>query len=97
MLLDFADGKRIQRDSIQNQCGDMIRFYENVQVFKTSVEEKISANKLQTQLMNYFPHCKITFDLEDCDRILRMQGAGISPSKVIELLKSNGYEAEILQ
>jgi hypothetical protein len=45
-----------------------------------------------------FTNLKATFDLEDCDRILRVQctGGHISPCHIINLLKELGYNADAL-
>ena len=36
------------------------------------------------------------YGLEDCDKILRVEGSNILPAKIIELLNTNGYKSEIL-
>lgn len=47
---------------------------------------------------NYFSYSngKINFDLEDCDRILRVEAESISYQTIIELLNKNGFLAEVL-
>ncbi|HYF68400.1 MAG TPA: hypothetical protein VD884_09695 [Ohtaekwangia sp.] len=43
------------------------------------------------------PDCSVNFDLEDCDRILRMMRDGyIDPSPIIALLNDLGFKAEVL-
>jgi hypothetical protein len=67
-----------------------------VEVFKTNVREAKRSRILITKLLEHFPASKVNFDLEDCDRILRVEGAGICPNRIIELLKLNGHYCEVL-
>ncbi|MBS1584694.1 MAG: hypothetical protein JSS82_04045 [Bacteroidetes bacterium] len=67
-----------------------------VEVFKTDVE-KAKERILLTLLMNTFPHCRINFDLEDCDRVLRVEGKDICCDTVISLLNTQGCYCEILE
>ena len=52
-----------------------------VEIFKTDVERSEQAAKLLKVLANRFPLFKVNFDLEDCDRILRVKGKQIMPEK----------------
>jgi hypothetical protein len=67
-----------------------------VEVFKTSVRKKQEAKLMQTLLSEKFPHFKINFDLDDCDKILRVEGIKIKSGQIIRSLKVNGYQCEIL-
>lgn len=67
-----------------------------IEVFKTSVEDKIDATRLIDLLRSHFPYCRINFDLWDCDRILRVEGMDFNTGKIIELVKSNGFTCSIL-
>jgi hypothetical protein len=67
-----------------------------VEVFKTNVYGVRRSKILTAKLQEHFPACRINFDLEDCDKILRLEGAGCCPVRVIELLKHNGYHCELL-
>jgi hypothetical protein len=66
-----------------------------VEVFKTNVQEHAQAAVLSASLARELP-CRINFDLEDCDRILRIEGDVICQETVIRLLRDNGYECEVL-
>lgn len=48
------------------------------------------------QLRGYFPEGNINFDLEDCDKILRVENAKIDVEKIIDVLHESGYEIEVL-
>ncbi len=67
-----------------------------VEIFKTNVQEKKQANTLVALLSDRFSGFSIGFDLEDCDKILRIEGRNINPSTIIEAMQSQGYSCEIL-
>ena len=67
-----------------------------VEVFKTNVEEPKASEQIIQVLLEQFPSHKVNFDLEDCDKILRVHGQYVPVKKVIELVKEKGYECEIL-
>ena len=39
---------------------------------------------------------RVNFDLEDCDKVLRVEGPEFCPKQVIDLLKLNGHHCEVL-
>ena len=67
-----------------------------VEVFKTNVEQPEHSEMLIDQLINRIPNSRINFDLEDCDRILRIEAESVSNQIIIEILQRNGYQAEVL-
>ena len=69
-----------------------------VEVFKTNVNDRRHADRLIDQIHIAFSDYKANFDLEDCDRILRVKSASgsIQPSLLIGLLKHLGFHAEVL-
>ncbi|MDR7370035.1 hypothetical protein [Flavobacterium aquidurense] len=67
-----------------------------IAVFKTNVQEVEQSIQIVAKLLAHFPSSAINFDLEDCDKILRIHGASISEKKIIELLNSYGYHCEEL-
>ena len=68
-----------------------------VEVFKTNVRHKKAAQKITTVLKTNFPDCQINFDLDDCDRILRIESEKVIPVKVAEILKAKGFLCEVLE
>jgi hypothetical protein len=69
-----------------------------IEVFKTNVKDRDHANMLIAQLHKTFRQYVANFDLEDCDKILRVkciQGC-IQPASIIDLLKNFGFHAEVL-
>jgi tRNA G26 N,N-dimethylase Trm1 len=67
-----------------------------VEVFKTNVEQTEQSEMLINQISNHLPNGQINFDLEDCDKILRVEADSISNQTIIELLNQNGFHAEVL-
>lgn len=67
-----------------------------VEVFKTDVYEEDRSITIVQKLLNFFPKNKINFDLDDCDKVLRIEGENILPGRIMELLKEEGHECEIL-
>ena len=67
-----------------------------VEVFKTNVQEMEQSKMIVGKLLEHFPNSFISFDLEDCDRILRIHAASISNNKIIEVVNSYGYLCEVL-
>jgi hypothetical protein len=70
---------------------------EAVEVFKTTVDTPAHAQVLETRLQRLLPTCRITFDLEDCDNILRIAGHSICPTQVIACLVGAGYDCLTLE
>ena len=67
-----------------------------IEVFKTNVEHKATADQIQSALQIQFPSSRINFDLEDCDRILRVEDHEICIDTIIEWMNTSGYECEVL-
>lgn len=70
-----------------------------VEVFKTNVKEQGHAALLIDQIHQAFPDYESNFDLEDCDKILRVKCATgtIESPLLLDLLKTLGFNAEALQ
>lgn len=68
-----------------------------IEVFKTNVQEELDAQKLQQVLHEHFPLCKINFDLNDCDKILRIEGETVCIESVINVLRKLNFICEVLE
>ena len=66
-------------------------------VFKTSVKTKIQAKKLKPHIDNILPNAKWNFDLEDCDKIFRIDSEENVVLKIIDLLNIYNYICEELE
>ena len=67
-----------------------------VEIFKTDIRELQVAHKVILQLREHFPEAKINFDLEDCDRILRVESTSVETQKIINLLHQSGHQSELI-
>jgi len=68
-----------------------------VEVFKTNVQGTEQAELLIDLLSQYFPGSKINFDLDDCDRILRIEGNNFIAGNVIRELRKQGFMCHLLE
>lgn len=68
-----------------------------VEVFKTNISDRTTANKVKADLYHLFPGFKINFDLDDCDRILRVESEHIIPEEVTRILNNKGFQCEMLE
>jgi hypothetical protein len=67
-----------------------------IEVFKTNVEEAKDAGTIVQLLLQQFPGSRINFDLQDCDKILRVEGKDFSADKVMVLgllLRTTGVKS----
>ncbi len=69
-----------------------------VEIFKTNVDSPCHANMLVYRIQQVFTHYTVNFDLEDCDRILRVKctSGDIHPLPLIEFLEKQGCVAQML-
>jgi hypothetical protein len=69
-----------------------------IEVFKTNVHDHVHAKMLIEEIHETFIHYRANFDLEDCDRILRVKSSrgSVQPSFLINLLRNFGFKAEVL-
>jgi hypothetical protein len=68
-----------------------------VEVFKTNIEDKTAAMRIAAELNGYFPGGRINFDLDDCDKILRVESDNIIPEEVTNILTRKGFICEVLE
>lgn len=69
-----------------------------IEVFKTDVTCPEHAGVLVDILHDTFPHYRANFDLQDCDRILRVASTAgpVHNERIVELVRACGYCAEPL-
>lgn len=65
-------------------------------VFKTSVKTKMQVKKLKPHIDKILPNQKWNFDLEDCDKILRIDSEEKIGLQVTDLLNIHNYTCEEL-
>jgi hypothetical protein len=69
-----------------------------IEVFKTDVGDPGQADMLIDRIQKTFLDYQVNFDLEDCDRILRVKSrkGSVRSTHLIGLLKEWGFNAELL-
>lgn len=67
-----------------------------VEVFKTNVEDKDLAEMIIKILSRELPECRINFDLDDCDRILRVEGEKLPVEIIRNKVHKKGVRCEVL-
>ena len=74
-------------------------FDKMVEVFKTKVNDEDQARILLERIRMDFTDYKVNFDLDDCDKILRVESYNqpIEISILMETLRSYGIEIELLE
>ena len=68
-----------------------------IYVFKTSVKNKIQVEKLKPHINAILSNGKWNFDLEDCDRILRIDSEENVILRIKDLLTDHHYYCEELE
>ncbi|WP_333600918.1 hypothetical protein [Flavobacterium sp.] len=68
-----------------------------IAIFKTNVQFQMDALQIVDSLEKKLVNAKINFDLEDCDKILRIAGTNSSKNQYIQhYMQQLGYYCEIL-
>jgi hypothetical protein len=66
-------------------------------IYKTDVDDVALATLIITTIKNRFPGSVVSFDLEDCDNVLRIvYQNGVNPDTVREIVNSFGRKIEDL-
>jgi hypothetical protein len=68
----------------------------SIEIFRTNIKDKEVAFSVLLELSKHFPGAKVNFDLDDCDNILRIEGADLNINKVIDSMTNLGYLCEVL-
>ena len=69
----------------------------SVEVFKTNVQDLETAYQITHELSALFPNARCNFDLEDCDKILRIETNEMITQSVIKHIVARGYHCEVLE
>jgi len=63
----------------------------NVEIFKTNIQQKSEADDVYKRLSGFMPDAKINFDLDDCDKILRIEDLMIDLVSVVSIVEDLGF------
>lgn len=69
----------------------------NVKIFSTDIENRTQVNDISAAICSLFPHSIVTVDLEDCDKVLRVEGNIPTSEYIINLLSKLGFRCEELE
>jgi len=69
-----------------------------IEIFRTNIRHKEAGKKVLTALREALPGVVATLELEHADKVLRVVGAWapVLTSRVIEVVKNQGFECEYL-
>lgn len=62
-----------------------------VEIFKTNVQKESEKDYVIAVLQSQFADYKINFDLEDCDKILRVEGIDIQCDNIMDYVHCLGF------
>ena len=68
----------------------------SVEVFKTSLDSYAASSQLIKVLLVLYPEAHVNVDLDDCDKILRIEAANISVDLVSNIVMALGHECSLL-
>ena len=68
-----------------------------IYIFKTSVKTKMQEKKLKPHIDTILPKAKWNFDLDDCDKILRIDSEENIVCKMTDLLNIHRFYCEELK
>lgn len=67
-----------------------------VEIFKTNIQQGSQCDDIIEIIRKHYPSYKINFDLDDCDKILRVEALHINNKDVISFLEESGVYCEVL-
>ena len=70
-----------------------------IEVFKTNVVSKRAAKTILKEIGSHQPEYKCNFDLEDCDKVLRIENARgqVNIELIFNILEKNNYRGAIFE
>ncbi|RZL06491.1 MAG: hypothetical protein EOO89_24345 [Pedobacter sp.] len=68
-----------------------------IEVFKTNVTTQAAAELIINAVNSLGEAIRINFDLDDCDRILRVEGSDIEIEKIIAVVEKAHFECILLE
>ncbi|MFY7840236.1 MAG: DinB family protein [Lacibacter sp.] len=66
-----------------------------IDLFKTNINSRTEADTVINLLKQHYPSSKITIDLNDCDKILRIEGEQVQVRLVLTTLEQIGYKGSV--
>ncbi|MDX1642669.1 MAG: hypothetical protein R3220_13285 [Balneolaceae bacterium] len=70
---------------------------KTIEVYKTNVNKLSSASVILEEIRQTHPNSDPSFDLEDCDKVLRVEdSSGVDNSVIQEIIRSHGFQIDTL-
>lgn len=66
-----------------------------IEVFKTNIQNEKQSENIKLQILKKYPKLKIDFDIEDIDKVLRVEGE-FDISEIIKIIVLLGFACEIM-
>lgn len=67
-----------------------------IEIFKTNIQEQSQADKVFHSLMVLLPDSKINFDLDDSDKILRIENEIIDSGEIRSVVQDLGFLCKVI-
>lgn len=67
-----------------------------IEVFVTNVNKESEAEVILSKLRKRFPEVDFNLDLEDCDKVLRVEGIYFNIEEIQTLLRINGFVCDVM-
>jgi len=64
----------------------------DIEIFRTTVESSQEADLIRHELEELFPGSKVNFDLEDCDKIMRVRDGSRYQESIVKYMKNRNLE-----
>lgn len=69
-----------------------------VEIFKTNLNSRENAHLAESWLILFYPNLEVSFDLEDPDKVLRVQSKGtIDKLLIFRYFKNLGYLIQLIK
>jgi hypothetical protein len=68
-----------------------------LEVFKSNITKKKQAKEFKKECLTKCPDYLIAFDLEDCDKIIRIEGENLNIKDIMEIAHGLNIALQILE
>lgn len=68
-----------------------------VEVFVTDISDKKKADLITAIIKTRLNYSRVDIDVDDCDRVLRVEGEGICTEDVAAIVKCEGHACTIME
>ena len=68
-----------------------------IEVFKSNIIKKKQAKEFKKNCLNKYPNYLITFDLEDCDKIVRVEAKILNVKDIMNIAHDSNILLQILE